>query len=113
MTSRSRQYPDSRCGSGGGLEYTGQHFAGGKQATPMPPDMVGGGAATARVEVTDGVLDQVNTVVALDQAAGCRLDTDLRDHAIKNDLAVAPRSFRSESILGFVNTSTFCFSRMI
>ena len=36
----------------------------------MPPDMVDGGVGTVRVEVTDGVLDQVDAVVALDQAAG-------------------------------------------
>ena len=56
----SRWYPSSRCGSRGGLERTGQHFARGEQAAAMPPDMVHGGVGTVRVEVTDGVLDQLN-----------------------------------------------------
>jgi hypothetical protein len=90
----------------------GQHFAGGEQATAMPPDMVDGGVGTVRVEVTDGVLDQVNEVAALDQAAGRAVDTDFRDHTVKNDLAVA-QQFQKESVLGFLNTSTVCFSRMI
>src|SRR2546428_9071536 len=55
----------------------------------MPLDMLDRGVATVRVEVTDGVLDQVDTVVAQDQAAGSAIDTDLRDHTVKNDLAVA------------------------
>ena len=42
----------------------------------MPPDMLDGGVATVRVEVTDGVLDQVNTVVVQDQAAGRTIDAD-------------------------------------
>jgi hypothetical protein len=50
------------------LEHTGQHFAGGEQATAMPPNMLDGGVATARVQVTSGVLDQVNRVAALDEA---------------------------------------------
>jgi len=56
----SRWYPSSRCASRGGLDRTGQHFARGEQGAAMPPDMVHGGVGTVRVEVTDGVLDQVN-----------------------------------------------------
>ena len=41
----------------------------GEQAAAMPPDMVHGGVDTVRVEVTDGVLDQVNMVVAQDRAS--------------------------------------------
>jgi hypothetical protein len=68
------------------LKHTGQHFAGGEQATGMPLYMVDGGVVTVRVEVTDGVLDQVNGLAALDQAAGRAIDTDLRDHTVKNEL---------------------------
>ena len=52
----------------------------------MPLYMVDGGVVTVRVEVTDGVLDQVNGLAALDQAAGRAIDTDLRDHTVKNEL---------------------------
>jgi hypothetical protein len=79
----------------------GQHFAGGEQATPMPPDMVDGGVGTVRVEVTDGVLDQVNGVAALDQAAGRAVDTDFRDHTVKNDLAVA-QQFQKRICVGIL-----------
>ena len=92
MRSARRPLDDTRVpgvGSGGGLEHTGQHFAGGEQATAMPPDMLDGGVATVRVELTDGVLDQVNTVAVQDQAAGRAIDADFCDHAAKNDLAVA------------------------
>jgi hypothetical protein len=65
----SRWYPSSRCGSRGGLERTGQHFARGEQAAAMPPDMVHGGVGTVRVEVTDGVLDQLNMVGARDRGS--------------------------------------------
>jgi hypothetical protein len=51
------------------LERTGQHFARGEQAAEMPPDMVHGGVGAVRVEVTGGVLDQVNMVVAQDRAS--------------------------------------------
>ncbi len=44
---------------------------------------------SVRIEVTDGVLDQVNTVAVQDQAAGRAIDADFCDHAAKNDLAVA------------------------
>jgi hypothetical protein len=40
-----------------------------------------------RVEVTDGGSDQVKAVPPLDQAARRALDTDFRDHAVKNDFA--------------------------
>ena len=49
--------PESRCGSGGGLEHIGQHFAGGEQATAMLPDILDGGVTKMRVDVTDSVLD--------------------------------------------------------
>lgn len=68
LAGASRWYPSSRCGSRGGLERTGQHFAR-EQAAAMPPDMVHGGVGTVRVEVTDGVLDQVNMVGARDRAS--------------------------------------------
>lgn len=78
----------------------------------MPPDMVDGGVAKVRVEVTDGVFDHVYTVIALDQAAGRAIDTDFRDYTVKNDLAVA-QQFQNRICVGFVNTSTVCFSMMI
>lgn len=53
----SRWYSSSRCGSGGGLEHTGQHFAGREQVAAVPPDIVHGGVGTVPVEVTDSVLD--------------------------------------------------------
>jgi hypothetical protein len=79
----------ARCGSGGGLEHTGQHFTGGEQATAMLPDTLDDGVGTVRVEVADRVFDQMDAVVAQDQAAGRAIDTDFRDHTVKNDLAVA------------------------
>ena len=79
----------SRCGSGGGLEHTGQHFTGGEQATAMLPDTLDDAVGTVRVEVADGVFDQMDAVVAQDQAAARAIDTDFRDHTVKNDLAVA------------------------
>ena len=51
------------------MDRTGQHFARGEQGAAMPPDMMHGGVGTVRVEVTDGVLDQVNMVVAQDRAS--------------------------------------------
>jgi len=65
----SRWYPSSRCGSRGGRERTGQHFAPGEQAAAMPPAMLHDGVGTVRVEVTDGVLERVNMVVAQDLAS--------------------------------------------
>ena len=81
--------PGPRCGSGGRLEHTGQHFAGGEQAAAMLPYMLDGRVGALRVAVTNGVFDQVNTVAAPDQAAGRVINTDLCDHTVKNDLAVA------------------------
>jgi len=50
------------------------------------------GQATVRVEGTNGVLDQVDTKVAPDQAAGSMVDAYLGDHAVKNDLGSSYQS---------------------